>query len=171
MGDRRGRLDALAGILRGSEEPISGVELAERLGVSRQAIVQDIATLREEGLPIVATSRGYREERRPPSFRRSFAVCHQADQIYRELSLVVSMGGRVLDVFIDHPIYGELRGNVDVGSQEEVDRFLTLMETTGRHPLLSLSDGFHLHTVEAPTEEILRDIEEGLRNAGFLVSF
>ncbi|PIE54366.1 MAG: transcription repressor NadR [Dethiosulfovibrio peptidovorans] len=171
MVDRRKRLKFLIEILRKGYDPVSGADLADRFAVSRQAIVQDIAILREEGVPIVSTSRGYRLDQGIAAVRRVMAVCHQADDLYRELSLVVSMGARMVDVFIDHPIYGELRGNIDVGTQEEVRRFLTLMETTGRHPLLSLSGGFHLHTMEAPDEEILQAVEDGLREAGFLVQF
>ncbi len=171
MSSRQERLEALKKVLEESEGPLSGSVLAERLCVSRQAIVQDVAALREDGIPVVATSRGYGIDRRIPMARRVVAVCHQADRLFQELSLIVSLGGRVLDVFIDHPIYGELRGNVDVGSMEDVNRFLTLMEATGRHPLLTLSDGFHLHTIEASCEGVLQEIEDRLGEKGFLVQF
>ncbi|NCC97681.1 MAG: transcription repressor NadR [Synergistales bacterium] len=169
--DRDERLNRLLEALESSEEPLSGGSLAERLGVSRQAIVQDVATLRGRGVPVVAMSRGYRIDRSQDRPRRVIAVCHQAEQLYDELDLIVSLGGRVVDVFIDHPIYGEIRGNVDVSTDEEVRRFMTLMETTGRRPLLGLSGGFHLHTVEADSEDVLDGIEEGLRQSGFLVRF
>lgn len=171
MHDRKMRLDNLAAILEESREPISGTTLATTLEVSRQAIVQDIATLRETGFPVVATSRGYHIERAPSPFRRILAVRHKPDQIFEELALIVSFGGKVLDVLVDHPVYGELRGNINVGSQDEITRFVTLMETTGRRPLLALSDGFHLHTIEAPDEATLQTIEEGLKEKGFLVLF
>lgn len=171
MPDRKKRLDDLAGILEDSREPVSGIALAARLEVSRQAIVQDIATLREQGLPVVATSRGYHLDRSPSQFRKTLAVRHGPDQLFEELSLIVSLGGRVLDVLVDHPVYGELRGNINVGSTDEIVRFLTLMETTGRRPLLTLSDGFHLHTVEASDESALQTIEEALKESGFLVLF
>lgn len=171
MSDRRQRLENLKEILESAPEPVSGVSLAERLDVSRQAIVQDVATLREQGLPVVATSRGYHLERAPSAFRRIVAVRHQPDRIFEELSLIVSLGGKVLDVLVDHPVYGELRGNINVGTADEVTRFVTLMETTGRHPLLTLSDGFHLHNVEAPDEETLLIIQSKLKEAGLLVLF
>ena len=43
-GDKR--RDRIIQMLADSNAPISGAELAERLGVSRQVIVQDIALLR-----------------------------------------------------------------------------------------------------------------------------
>lgn len=171
MADRKQRLEQLAETLENSREPISGTTLATTLEVSRQAIVQDIATLRERGLPVVATSRGYHLERAPSPYRRILAIRHEPDRIFEELSLIVSLGGRVLDVLVDHPVYGELRGNINVGSPDEITRFVTLMETTGRRPLLTLSDGFHLHTIEAPDEATLHTIEESLKETGFLVLF
>ena len=39
-------------------EPVSATALAERLGVSRQVIVQDVAILRAEGAKILSTNRG-----------------------------------------------------------------------------------------------------------------
>ena len=171
MSSRKERLCQIADLLEGSREPVSGTYLAESTGVSRQAIVQDIATLRENGLPIVATSQGYHIERLQSMARRVLAVRHGAEDLYRELSLIVSLGGRIVDVFIDHPVYGELRGNINVGTPEELSRFLTLMETTGKRPLLTLSDGFHLHTIEAANEETLNSIENGLKEADFLVLF
>lgn len=169
--DREKRLNRLLEALESSEEPLSGGSLAAGLDVSRQAVVQDVAILRSRGVSVVATSRGYRIDRSYGRPKRVMAVCHQADQLYDELDLIVSLGGRVVDVFIDHPIYGEIRGNVDVSTGEDVRRFMTLMETTGRRPLLGLSGGFHLHTVEAASEDVLDGIEEGLRQSGFLVRF
>ncbi len=171
MSHRKERLQQLTRILKSNAEPVSGVVLATRLKVSRQAIVQDIAMLREQGLPVVATSRGYHVEEYPSAFRRILAVRHPPERIYEELTLIVAHGGKVLDVLVDHSIYGEIRGNIDVGTLDEVTRFVALMETTGRHPLLTLSDGFHLHTVEAPDEDTLQVIQSKLKDAGLLVLF
>lgn len=57
-------LDTSAGVLRillGSDEPVSGQELADRLGLSRTAVWKAVARLREEGLALEAMKgRGYR---------------------------------------------------------------------------------------------------------------
>ena len=42
-------------ILRESEQPVSGMDLAGRLHVSRQVIVQDVALLRAENKEIMST--------------------------------------------------------------------------------------------------------------------
>ena len=46
-------------ILENRTAPVSGTELAGRLGVSRQVIVQDIALLRADNKEIMSTYRGY----------------------------------------------------------------------------------------------------------------
>ena len=46
-------------MIRDSEKPISGTALGKATGVSRQVIVQDMALLRTEGYPVLATARGY----------------------------------------------------------------------------------------------------------------
>ena len=42
-----------------SSTPLSGGALGRAVGVSRQVVVQDIALLRTEGHPVLATARGY----------------------------------------------------------------------------------------------------------------
>lgn len=56
-GDRR-RAQILE-ILKKSEQPVSGTDLAGRLHVSRQVIVQDVALLRAENREILSTYKGY----------------------------------------------------------------------------------------------------------------
>ena len=54
--DRRKKLIFL---MRESEQPLSGTQLGQVTGVSRQVVVGDVALLRAAGSPIVATPRGY----------------------------------------------------------------------------------------------------------------
>ena len=46
-------------ILADSAKPVAGTLLAQRLNVSRQVIVQDIALLRANGTAIFSTNKGY----------------------------------------------------------------------------------------------------------------
>ena len=46
-------------ILTDSTKPVAGTLLAQRLNVSRQVIVQDIALLRANGTAIFSTNKGY----------------------------------------------------------------------------------------------------------------
>ncbi len=51
-----------------------------------------------------------------------------------------------------------------------LEQFLTKMADTNASYLLELStDGIHLHTLSAPSEEILDEAEAALKKARFLV--
>lgn len=47
-------------------------------------------------------------------------------------------------------------------------RFVNILESSDTEPLLQLSKGFHLHTVEADDEETLSAIEKALQEKGYL---
>ena len=46
-------------MLQNAQTPLTGTALAKGLHVSRQVIVQDIALMRAEHLPILSTNKGY----------------------------------------------------------------------------------------------------------------
>lgn len=149
--------------------PISGSSLASMLGVSRQVIVQDIALLRTEQ-PILATAQGYLLYTPPTrSWRRAYLVKHSHEEIYDELATIVALGGRVLDVIVEHDVYGELRADLNLSTPEDVERFCQRLAESSSGPLFPISAGVHLHTVEAASEEILQQIEAALRNSGYLL--
>lgn len=154
-----------------SKEPIKGTDLAKTFQVSRQVIVQDIALLRAAGHDIAATPQGYRSLK-PAEFRTSrriMAMKHSPEDIYDELMSIVDLGGRILDVIIEHPLYGEFRGRLMIAAPSEVREYLDRMVREGAEPLSALTEGVHLHTIEADREEILDRIEERLRSKGYLL--
>ncbi len=168
------RRQALLDLLRQADGPVPGSRLAERLGVSRQIIVQDVTVLRAAGAPILATPKGYllTEPNRPDprwACRRVLAVSHGPDDIETELDAVCDLGGRVVDVIVEHPLYGELRGLVMTASRADVDEFVESLRASGAAPLLALTGGPHLHTVEAASEARLDAIAQRLRELGFLM--
>ena len=77
------RREQILSILKNSEKPVPGVELARILHVSRQVIVQDMALLRANGVEILSTNRGYvtAEEH---SCSRVFKVIHTEKQVEEE---------------------------------------------------------------------------------------
>lgn len=149
--------------------PASGTALARLCHVSRQVIVQDIALLRAEGYEIFSTNRGYFLNM-PRAVKRVFYVSHEDSRIQEELNLMVDCGGKVLDVFIRHEIYGELRANLGVDSRKKVDAFLKNLQEGSSSPLKNITSGYHYHTVSAESEEVLDSIEEELREKGFLIN-
>ena len=74
------RREQILSILKNSEKPVPGVELARILHVSRQVIVQDMALLRANGIEILSTNRGYVAVRES-SFSRVFKVIYSEDQV------------------------------------------------------------------------------------------
>ena len=167
--DREKRLKEIISILSKGSVPVSGNKIAAILGVTRQVVVQDIVVLKSLEFKIISTARGYLLNAKIPCFTRLFAVRHTKDEIEKELTLIVENGGEVLDVIIEHPVYGEIKGNLDIKTLEDIKVFMSAMKTSNAEPLLLLSNGIHLHTIGSESEEVLAKIDEELKKAGFLI--
>lgn len=155
--------------LRQHRAPIAGSELAHRLGVSRQSLVQDVAILRARGEQIVATPRGYRLPENP-HLHRAILVCrHPPERTEEELQILVDHGVRILDVIVEHPVYGELRGSLGLESRADVRDFLNQVHDSHAVLLSSLTGGVHLHAVEASRPEMIAQAKRRLRERGFLL--
>jgi transcriptional regulator of NAD metabolism len=165
------RREKISQMLRDSDMPLSGTYLAKILDVSRQVIVQDIAILRAEGREIMATPQGYIIPDYPARYsaRRIIACVHTRTGIKDELTTIIAMGGRVLDVIVEHPLYGEIRGNLMLNSIYDVEEFCKKLENGTGQPLLLLTNGIHLHTIEADIESKLDMIEDKLRSKGYII--
>ncbi|MBA1335673.1 MAG: HTH domain-containing protein [Firmicutes bacterium] len=166
------RRKSIQNMLRFSTEPITGTELAERFGVSRQVIVQDIAIIRAAGEDIIATPRGYivHTPFNPHVITKTFVCRHYTSQeIEDELTTIVDYGGKIIDVIIEHPIYGEIRGILMISSRQDVRDFMESLRKEGAQPLSSLTGGIHLHTVEVKDETTFRRIERALKEKGYIL--
>jgi len=170
--DGNQRREKLVRHLARAEEAVTASELAQRLGVSRQVIVQDVALLRAAGVEVLATPRGYllMTGGGGSAHTRTFACKHGPEQLVEELYIMVDGGGRVLDVVVEHPVYGELRGMLMLSSRRDVDRFAAKLAAGMAAPLASLTGGVHLHTVQAASQADLQAIEEDLARAGILLT-
>ncbi|MCI8594103.1 MAG: transcription repressor NadR [Oscillospiraceae bacterium] len=165
------RRQTILNLLRTAQAPVAASKLAERLGVSRQIIVGDIALLRASGEAISATPRGYvlASGADPDgAVLRTVACTHSADEMGRELTAIVDAGGEVLDVIVEHPVYGQLTGQLRLSNRRDVDSFLH--RVAGAGPLSSLTGGIHLHTLRAPDESTMAAVIKSLRVGGFLLS-
>ncbi len=147
---------------------LSGTELSRKMGVSRQVIVQDIALLRTAGYDILSTRRGYILQE-GASCRRVFHVLHDDEHTEDELNLFVDAGGRVLDVFVEHELYGVIRGELNISSRRQVQEFMDNLKSGKAVPLKALTCDEHWHTVSADSEETLDYIEEQLAQRGYLL--
>lgn len=131
-----------------SSTPLSGGALGRAVGVSRQVVVQDIALLRTEGHPVLATARGYVLEV-PHQTERLFKMCHTTEQTREELNTIVDLGGEVLDVVVNHRIYGKVSAPLNIRSRRDVEAFVENIRTGRSTPLLNVTSGYHFHHVAA----------------------
>ncbi len=153
--------------IRASRRPVSGTDLAEDFGVSRQVIVQDIALIRAQGYEIMSTNRGYLliESEDP---QRVFKVCHTDEEMEDELNSIVDLGGTVVDVFVWHKVYGRVTGELNIGSRRKVTQFMEGIRSGKSSPLKNITSNYHYHTISAPDEETLDLIQDMLAEKGYL---
>lgn len=164
------RRQNIIGMLKGSAEPMSGTALAARLGVSRQVIVQDIALLRAVDKNIISTNKGYMYFAPDMGkFKRTFGVCHTDGDMRDELICIVDNGGKVLDVVVEHGVYGTITADLQIATRRDVNEFMDRIGTETSKPLNILTDGRHYHTVEADSERTLDIVEKELKQKGYLI--
>jgi hypothetical protein len=165
--ERRRRIIAW---MRAHGAPVRGGELAKHLRVSRQCLVQDVAILRASGEEILATPQGYRLPKGSILSHRALLACkHVPERTEEELQILVDNGVKVLDVIVEHPIYGELRGALMIESRADVQDFLERVRSSHASLLSSLTRGVHLHTVEASRPGMIARAKTALRRHGFLL--
>ena len=149
--------------------PVTASALASQFDVSRQIIVGDISLLRAEGNEIRATSRGY-----VISYGSGFpyigtiVVNHDAKQIECELTTIVDYGGTCIDVIVEHKIYGELTGDLNISSRYDIQLFMEKAVQQAK-PLSALSEGLHMHHIGCRSKKIFELICKALREEGILI--
>lgn len=163
------RRQAILDQLRTADRPVSASALAAGLNVSRQIIVGDIALLRAGGAEISATPRGYVLPRATDGITRTIACRHTLAQTGQELDILVDNGCTVLDVIVEHPVYGQLTGQLQISSRYDVEQFLARIHDSDAAPLSMLTGGLHLHTLCCPNEDAYTRACAALKAAGLLL--
>lgn len=163
------RRQAILDRLRSADRPVSASALAAGLNVSRQIIVGDIALLRAGGAEISATPRGYVLPRATDGITRTIACRHTLAQTGQELDILVDNGCTVLDVIVEHPVYGQLTGQLQISSRYDVEQFLARIRDSDAAPLSMLTGGLHLHTLCCPNEDAYTRACAVLKAAGLLL--
>ena len=100
--------------------------------------------------------------------KRIFKVHHAREDCEAELNIFVDCGAIVKDVFVSHRAYGVLRGELDIRSRLDVQEFLESIRSGKSTLLSSTTEGYHYHTILAPSEKVLDMIEDQLWQKGFL---
>ncbi|HHY78281.1 MAG TPA: transcription repressor NadR [Clostridiales bacterium] len=165
------RREKIFNILKERSIPITGADLSKITGVSRQVIVQDIAILRAKGYNIIATPQGYMLlNDKKNKIQKVIACCHDKEGMRKELEIIVDNGGKVIDVIVEHPLYGEIKAMLMLESRLDVERFMKHYEDSDTKPLSALTGGIHLHTIEVPDEISYNHIIRDLEKHGYLIN-
>lgn len=167
--DNHARRNKILETIKNSESPVSATSLSKEMLVSRQIIVGDVALLRAEGHEIISTPRGYVAASVEKSVRRRIAVNHSAAETQTELYILVDEGCTVEDVIVEHPIYGQLIGELRISSRYDVDEFIRISKEENATPLSALTEGIHLHTVSANSDEQIDRAIDKLKEQGILL--
>ena len=162
------RRDKIIAMLNQAPEPLSGAALAKQLKVSRQVIVQDIALLRAYDKNILSTNKGYilYQPETKAVYKRTVSVMHTDGQMQDELYAIVDCGAHVLDVVVEHEVYGQITADLFLRSRTDVDEFIEKIAKSKAQPLKTLTNGAHLHTVEPDSEDVQARLEQLLNVRG-----
>jgi transcriptional regulator of NAD metabolism len=161
------RREQILKILRNSGQPVAGTDLARKLEVSRQIIVQDMALIRANGVDVISTHRGYVIQDSNQA-SRVFKVIHTDEQVEEELNLFVDLGGKVEDVFVYHKVHGVIKVPLNIKSRRDVRKYLEGISSGKSTNLMKLTSNYHYHTIIAEDEQTLDLIQEELQQKGFL---
>lgn len=167
--DAQERRRGVAKSLERARGPVSATALAKEFGVSRQIIVGDIALLRAGGMEISATPRGYVLPALATGKKYTLACRHNAVQMEQELNAIVDQGCTVLDVIVEHPVYGQITGPLQISSRYDATQFVYLIARQEAAPLSALTDGIHLHTIQCPDDAAFARVKQSLSQMGLLV--
>lgn len=163
--DRRAEILSLIG---NSGSPVAANFLSEKYSVSRQVIVQDIAILRAQGYGVISTNRGYvlgsglRAE-------RVFKCRHTLDELVKESEIIISLGGKIEDISVNHRVYGKISARLELSTLRHAEELYRSLVSGASKPLMSVTDGYHYHTVSGENEQTLDKIEAALREKGYLI--
>ncbi|MBO3061404.1 MULTISPECIES: transcription repressor NadR [Mammaliicoccus] len=165
------RREQILELLETSNKPISGKQLSQQFDVSRQIIVKDISILKSQNHMITSTSRGYviNNEPQGKAYKRVIVCQHDNEQMEEELQIIIDNGAMINDVAIDHPVYGSIKADLMIETQDDLDKFISEMEKFEGQMLAHLTDNLHLHTISAHTEKILDNAVRDLKQHQYIV--
>lgn len=168
------RRDLIIQKLKEADTPISATSLAKEFNVSRQIIVGDVALIRAMGEEITATPRGYiissQQSSKPAAgLIKKIACVHSGEQMQTELNICIKNGCSVLDVIVEHPLYGQITGPLQLYSIQDVDQFIQKADNYKAHALSELTDGIHLHTLLCPDLASYERVCHALEDEGILL--
>lgn len=171
MNKKEKRRQELLNILNQSLTPLTGEELAKTYGVTRQVIVNDMATLRSAGYPIRSTVKGYEiSKAATQGILRSIICRHKPEDVRTELHTIIALGGLIHNISVNHDVYGNLTAPLSIKTEADVEDFLKRQKDSASGLLSKLNDGLHTHLIEAPTMDAMEQIIKTLQDLHILVT-
>ncbi len=166
------RREKIVSILKESSKTVSASALAEQMQVSRQVIVSDIALLRAKGFEILSTPKGYTINPIVSNGDIVFKIAcmHNGDLTKEEIYSIVDNGGKLIDVIVEHSLYGQLVGQLNICSRYDAEIFLNKVENEHINLLSKLTEGIHLHTISCKDEESAQRIKTALEELKILLT-
>lgn len=148
---------------------VSANVLANEFNVSRQIIVGDIALIRASGIGIEATPRGYMLTNQDNNDKIYTIACvHTLENMKDELYVIVDNGCEVIDVVVEHAVYGQMTGMLKISSRYNADQFVKKLIEATANPLSTLTGGVHLHNLHCPDDEAFERVRTQLKELGIL---
>ena len=105
----------------------------------------------------------------PGSLEMDIVCVHDETRMAEEMYTVVDLGGALLDVTVEHSVYGQICAPLHACSRFDVDTFLLKLQSSGAKPLCDLTDGIHLHRLRCPDEAVQKRVLQALEEKGFLL--
>ena len=84
------------------------------------------------------------------------------------MASIVDVGGAVLNVIVNHRVYGKITADLDIRNRRDVERYLEGIASGKSFPLLTVTSGYHFHRIAAEDEQTLDEIEAMLKEKGYL---
>ncbi|MCL2033533.1 MAG: transcription repressor NadR [Oscillospiraceae bacterium] len=164
------RREQILNIINREEAPVSASSLAKTLSVSRQVIVGDVALLRAQGHEILATARGYMisKFKEANQYLGKVACCHKPENTKSELYTIVDLEAIVVNTIVEHNIYGEITGSLNLNGRADVDAFMNQVESSKVKLLSELTMGLHLHTIACRDKSHFEQVCRSLEANGYL---
>ena len=97
-------------------------------------------------------------------------VRHLSEETLDEMRSIVDFGGSMLDVSIDHDLYGQIRVDLLIRNIRDAEEFVEKMTHSTSKPLKELTEGCHYHTIQAPSAKAMKLIKEDLAEKGYLIN-
>ena len=90
-------------------------------------------------------------------------------EVLDEFYTVVDLGGKILDVVVEHDLYGQIAVDLIIANRQDAEEFFRKMQASRVKPLKELTEDIHYHTIVTKDVSAMDRIEEALLKKGYLI--